>query len=194
MVLVRALTTVLAVVQVLLVSAGSLLAQPPCTKLDLPVRRVEPPPSQYARFCAKRPGQCALAGTAELRWSESLFDRLATVNRAVNAEITFIADMDRLGIEEDWSLPQNCQGDCEDFALEKRRRLVASGLPGAALTMAIVHHRTRFFPHAVLLAETDAGTWVLDDLSDELLCWDAVPYRFERRERPDGRWVRFKPH
>ena len=70
-------------------------------------------------------------------------------------------------------------------------RLADEGMPSASLTIAIVFHETLLFPHAVLLAETDAGTWVLDNLQDELLCWDAVPYFYTRREQPDGSWARF---
>jgi len=65
-------------------------------------------------------------------------------------------------------------------------------VPGAALTLAIAFNEVRFFPHAVLLAETTAGTWVLDNLNDDVLCWDSVPYLFTRRERPDGLWLRFE--
>jgi predicted transglutaminase-like cysteine proteinase len=165
---------------------------PDCTRLDLPVARTEPPPSQYADFCAREPGACALSGAAVLPWTPELQTALSGVNRAVNARVALVPDADR-GQEERWDFPVGCEGDCEDFALEKRRILVAAGLPSAALTMAIVHHRTRFFPHAVLLAETTAGTFVLDDLRDEPACWSATPYRFERRERPDGSWDRYMP-
>jgi predicted transglutaminase-like cysteine proteinase len=116
---------------------------------------------------------------------------LQRINRAVNAEIALVPDMPGERGEECWEFPARGEGDCEDFALEKRRRLVAEGVPSAALTMAIVHHEVQFFPHAILLAETTRGTWVLDNLHDELVCWDAVPYRYERRERPDGMWERY---
>lgn len=113
------------------------------------------------------------------------------MNRAVNAGITLVPDRIGEGSEECWEFPVQGTGDCEDFALEKRRKLVARGLPSAALTMAIVHHRGQFFAHAILLAETTRGTLVLDNLFDEVVCWDSVPYRYERRERPDGRWERY---
>jgi len=119
---------------------------------------------------------------------------VARVNREVNAEIEFQPDWDSLGVEDFWSFPAEGVGDCEDFALEKRRRLIALGLPGAALTLAIVHHTERFFGHTFLLAETSAGTFVLDNLDDSLRCWDAVPYRYERREGLDGRWFRYEPY
>ncbi|MDM7971062.1 MAG: transglutaminase-like cysteine peptidase [Paracoccaceae bacterium] len=172
--------------------SGNAPAQTPCTTLALPVLRVDPPPSQYVRFCTDHPSECALTGAAVLPFNPALIRLLSSVTAAVNSDIDLVPDPDR-GIEEDWDLPHDCQGDCEDFALEKRHRLVQSGLPSASLTMAIVQHETRHFPHAVLLVETDGGTWVLDNLSDTVMCWDAVPYHFDRREQPGGQWLRFAP-
>ncbi len=164
--------------------------EPRCNALAVPEHRLEPPPLQYAAFCERQPDACRLGGSEVIEWEDwrALLDR---VNREVNAEVRLVADMELLGVEECWRFPAEGEGDCEDYALEKRRRLVAEGLPSAALTMAIVHHEVKFFPHAILLAETTRGTWALDNLSDELLCWDALPYRYERRERPDGQWVRY---
>lgn len=167
-------------------------AVPRCGPIDLEVLRLEPPPTQYATFCGLDPEACALTGAPVLDWTEELHAVLSRVNARVNADVEFVSDADNLGEEEVWSLPVDCRGDCEDFALEKRRRLTGDeGLPRAALTMAIAFHEVGLFPHAVLLAETSRGTWVLDNLHDEVLCWDAVPYRYTRRERPDGEWARF---
>jgi predicted transglutaminase-like cysteine proteinase len=166
-------------------------AVPRCGPLDLDVLRLDPPPSQYTDFCEREPGACAMWGEPVLDWTEERHDTLARINATVNDEIEFVSDQDNLGQEEVWSFPADCRGDCEDFALEKRRRLVALGFPPAALTMAIAFHELELFPHAILLAETTRGTWVLDNLHDDLLCWDALPYRFTRRERPDGLWSRF---
>ncbi|WP_371037901.1 transglutaminase-like cysteine peptidase [Rhodosalinus sp. FB01] len=165
-----------------------------CPPLALAVARTEPPPSQYAAFCGHHPDACRLGGAARLEWTPETRAALARVNREVNAQVRLLADQECLGLEDLWDFPREGVGDCEDFALEKRRRLVALGLPGASLTMAIVHHRERFFAHAVLLAETTHGTWVLDNLAPQLTCWNASPYRYERRERPDGLWDRFTRH
>ena len=161
-----------------------------CEPLRLDVRRVEAPPSQYAAFCAREPHACALSGEPVIAF-QAARPLLERINRQVNHEITLVPDEPGERGEECWEFPAKDEGDCEDFALEKRRRLVAEGVPSAALTMAIVHHEVQFFPHAILLAETTGGTWVLDNLSDEIVCWDAVPYRYERRERPDGTWERY---
>jgi predicted transglutaminase-like cysteine proteinase len=161
-----------------------------CGPLRLDVRQTENQPSQYAAFCVKEPEACALSGEPVIEF-ETAKPLLERINRAVNRDIRFAPDEPGEIGEECWQFPTKGQGDCEDFALEKRRRLVLEGLPSASLTMAIVHHKVQFFPHAILLAETTQGTWVLDNLSDEITCWNAVPYRYERREQPDGTWVRY---
>lgn len=163
-----------------------------CMPMQLGVRAVEPPPSQYAAFCQTEPDVCSLEGQAKIPWTDALHDLLFSVQHEVNTEIAFVPDWENSGQEELWCFPENGMGDCEDFALEKRRRLVAAGVPGAALTIAIAFHEVMFFPHAVLLAETTTGTWVLDNLYDDVLCWDAVPYIYTRREQPDGLWLRFE--
>ncbi|HRQ58355.1 MAG TPA: transglutaminase-like cysteine peptidase [Azoarcus taiwanensis] len=164
-----------------------------CRALEIEVLRMEPAPMQYLDFCNANPGHCASGGEAILEWSEETEMTLARVNREVNAEIEFQPDWDSRGVEDFWCYPADGVGDCEDLALEKRRRLVALGSPRGALTLAIVHHREKFFAHTLLLAETTAGTFLLDNLDDALRCWDAVPYRFERREGSDGRWIRYSP-
>jgi predicted transglutaminase-like cysteine proteinase len=162
-----------------------------CPPMNLPATRAEAPPSQYTDFCTREPAACQLEGDTVIAWSVALATRLGTVNAEVNAAVRFVPDWDSTGFEEHWSFPAKGIGDCEDIALEKRRRLVAAGLPGAALTCAIAFHLVDLYPHAVLLAEATEGTWVLDSLSDRLLCWTEVPYFFAQRELPDGGWLRY---
>ncbi len=175
-----------------LAPAAATADMPRCMTMLLDVRALEPPPSQYAAFCETEPAACRLEGDATIPWTDALHDLLFSVQRAVNTEIEFLPDWENSGQEELWCFPENGLGDCEDFALEKRRRLVAAGVPSAALTLAIAFHEVRFFPHAVLLVETTTGTWVLDNLYDDVLCWDVVPYLYTRREQPDGLWLRFE--
>jgi predicted transglutaminase-like cysteine proteinase len=113
------------------------------------------------------------------------------VNAAVNREIRLVLDVMQYDREEYWTLPENGRGDCEDKALEKRRRLAEMGLPRGAMRMALVFHRRLLTSHGVLTVETTAGTYVLDSATDEVQRWDQTPYNFEARERPDGRWTRF---
>jgi predicted transglutaminase-like cysteine proteinase len=166
---------------------------PRCAPLQQPIASVEGPPTQYEDFCQRYPASCILEGAPVIEWTTEVHQALSDVNARVNDEVEFVSDMDNLGVEEDWDFPRDCRGDCEDFVLEKRERLVELGFPRASLTVAFAFHEVQFFPHAVLLAETTAGTWVLDNLYDEVRCWDAVPYRYSRREQPDGTWLRFSP-
>jgi predicted transglutaminase-like cysteine proteinase len=69
--------------------------------------------------------------------------------------------------------------------------LVEFGLPRASMTMAIAHHKAKLSSHAVLLAETSDGTFVLDNMSDGIRCWSDAQLNYESRERPDGQWARF---
>ena len=143
------------------------------------------------RFCEDAPGACVLPGPQVVAATPELRAHLARVTAEVNARVVRTPDLDCAGGEEVWSCPETGYGACEDLALEKRRLLVAEGVPSAALTMAIVHDRTAFFAHAVLLAETDARTLVLDEVTDALLCSQAAPHEFDRPERPDGTWLRY---
>ncbi|WP_172300261.1 transglutaminase-like cysteine peptidase [Pseudoruegeria sp. HB172150] len=163
-----------------------------CTSLALDIRRTESRPTQYQVFCEATPRACLMQGPASIGLDPDRLQQVATVNRAVNNEIILRPDMECYGLEEIWTLHKaGGYGDCEDMALEKRQRLVEAGFPSAALTLAIVHHREQYFAHAVLLLESDHGTLVLDNLSDDIACWDDAPYEFERREHPDGTWIRF---
>jgi predicted transglutaminase-like cysteine proteinase len=173
------------------IAAAASAAGGDCGPLDLPVDRIAAAPTAYVEFCATNPGHCEMKGPHLLTWDDSVAERLARVNGAVNAEIRFMPDQECIGVEELWRYPVNGIGDCEDFALEKRRRLVTSGVPRAAMTIAIVHHRQLGFSHAVLMVETSQGSFALDNLSDAILCWNRLPYNFESRERPDGQWTRF---
>ncbi|SHH47693.1 Predicted transglutaminase-like cysteine proteinase [Marivita hallyeonensis] len=158
----------------------------------LPIAGVETAPGPYQTFCDKVPDACVLDGEDVIEWTDALYDSLSAINAEVNREIRFVPDQERLGVEERWDFPVEGVGDCEDFVLEKRRRLIDLGVPSAALTCGIAVHQVQLFPHAVLLVETSIGTFVLDNLEDEVMCWDALPYLYLLRERTDGLWDRFQ--
>lgn len=160
-------------------------------RLDLPVAEVVDKYPPYEDFCRRHPRQCDLGGAMVLVHSPALMQQLAVVNAAVNREIRFVTDIAQYNAEEYWALPMAGRGDCEDKALEKRRRLVAQGLAPGAMRMALVFHRSLLTSHGILTVETSAGTFVLDSSDDEVRRWDRLPYNFEARERPDGRWERF---
>lgn len=165
---------------------------PRCMSLAVPEAYIEDAPEPYIDFCNRNEGSCNLSGLEELEWTSELGALLRETNTAVNSSVVFIPDPENSGLEESWDYPEEGRGDCEDFVVEKRRLLVEAGLPSASLTCGIAFHEVQLYPHAVLFVETSAGTFVLDSLHDEVLCWDALPYFYTRRERPDGQWIRFQ--
>lgn len=164
----------------------------PTPSLNLPVVEVRNTYLPYASFCRRNPGHCEMVGPAIIDLTEELRQTLSEVNAAVNASINCMAsDKELYGQEEYWTYPSGGYGDCEDLAVEKRARLVERGLPRAAMTMAIVHHKRTLMAHAVLLIETTSGTYVLNSSTDKIVLWNEVPFNYESRERVDGTWERY---
>lgn len=112
------------------------------------------------------------------------------VNRAVNRSVREISDRRQYGRPEVWSLPTGRGGDCEDFALLKKRELIRLGLAPSKLAIATALDRRRN-SHAVLIIRTDQGDYVLDNLTDRMKPWHATGYSFLRMQditTPSG-WI-----
>ncbi len=122
---------------------------------------------------------------------------LRAVNDQVNSLMRAATDIQNYGVADYWNDPvlvRGVRGDCEDFALEKRRMLVEHGVPAAALSIAIV--RTRLGEeHAVLVVTTDAGDYVLDNLTYDVRPWRRAGYTWVARQGPgdDLAWVSLAP-
>ncbi|MBU1345806.1 MAG: transglutaminase-like cysteine peptidase [Alphaproteobacteria bacterium] len=117
---------------------------------------------------------------------------LETVNRRLNRAIRRGSDQDLFGQADIWVAPTGSRprGDCEDYVLAKRRTLIDAGVDPSRLSIALVQTR-RGEGHAVLLVATEAGEFVLDNLSPWVLRWDQAPYEWRERQAP-GRplsWV-----
>lgn len=120
----------------------------------------------------------------------ALLAELHAVNRSVNVAIAPANDRDA----DTWTLPLadgRRTGDCEDYVLEKRRALIAHGVPAKALSIAVVR-TLRGETHAVLVAATEAGELVLDNRSTRIVAWNETGYRWVKRQSPTdpARWVR----
>jgi len=118
-------------------------------------------------------------------------DLLNRVNRSVNAAIAPMSDGRSV---DTWSLPLADgarTGDCEDYVLEKRRALLAHGLPAETLSIAVVRTRTGE-SHAVLVVDTADGEMVLDNRAASISPWTQATYRWVKRQsRVDPAiWVR----
>ena len=143
------------------------------------------------QFCAERPDECrpVEAAAGPLVLTEALRRDLTEINRTWNKQIVAVTDESYYQKREFWTYPDGF-GDCEDFALAKRRALVERGWPPSSLLMALVRQRNGE-AHAVLVAVTDVGDFVLDNLVGDVLDWDQTDYKFVKMQTPStmSKWV-----
>ncbi|HJZ42623.1 MAG TPA: transglutaminase-like cysteine peptidase [Hyphomicrobiaceae bacterium] len=143
---------------------------------------VTQPPYGFVQFCERVPGECRLGPQEEQRFSAGpqRLTELDAVNRAVNREIEPATDLEIYGQTEYWTIPAS-RGDCEDYALLKRQRLMARGWPASALLITVVRDE-KGEGHALLLARTVQGDFILDNKVDEVKVWTRTPYDFVMRQ------------
>jgi predicted transglutaminase-like cysteine proteinase len=147
------------------------------------VSEVTQPPPGWIEFCARQPGECAstMAAPQNLALSRKTWRALVQVNNWVNETIKPLGDLEHWGVLERWSYPDDGYGDCEDYALLKRRMLIEAGWPREALLLTLVRGPDRE-GHAVLTVTTDKGDYVLDNMSWDILLWSKTGYRFVKRQ------------
>ena len=152
-------------------------------------------PIGWIGFCKKNPGECNLASTKTRRVSmtDDVWNLLVVTNASVNQSVEASSDMAHWGVNESWDYPTNGRGDCEDYALQKRKMLIKAGLPRQALLITVVLDR-RGDGHAVLMVRTNRGDFILDNQYREIMAWDKTGYIYLRRmseENPNS-WVSMK--
>ncbi len=143
---------------------------------------VAQPPYGFVQFCERMPSECK-SGVIQEQRLEASSERLAEldkINRQVNREIAPATDMEIYGQTEYWTIPTK-RGDCEDYALLKRKRLIARGWPSSALLMTVVRDE-KGEGHAVLTARTTQGDFVLDNKVNEIKIWHRTGYKYVMRQ------------
>jgi predicted transglutaminase-like cysteine proteinase len=150
-------------------------------------------PYGWVDFCGRRPEECNVQRLAALdvRLTDQAWAVLDRINRAVNASIEPISNLDHWGTMLDhWDYPVDGKGDCKIYALYKRKLLLDEGFPRQALLMTIVRDLDGE-GHTILTVKTDHGEFVLDNLSDEIRPWSATGYRFVKRQSQEdpNLWV-----
>jgi len=149
-------------------------------------------PVGHYEFCQRMPAECAqkTADQPPVELTHKLWAKIVDVNNLVNTMVTPRTDKEMWGVEEYWSYPANGYGDCEDYALEKRRQLAKAGVPYGNLLMTVVR-QPNGDGHAVLTVRTSMGDFVLDNLEPRVLAWNETQYQFLKRQsdRNSGVWV-----
>jgi predicted transglutaminase-like cysteine proteinase len=140
-------------------------------------------PIGWVDFCARYAGECDTHASAprDVVFTKKAWADLVRVNKWVNEHIKPVTDMEHWGVVEQWDYPDDGYGDCEDYALLKRRMLIQAGWPREALLMTVVREKTGD-GHAVLTVKTDKGEFILDNQNEEILLWSETPYRYVKRQ------------
>jgi predicted transglutaminase-like cysteine proteinase len=164
---------------------------------DLPLGLPTAPPDAYVRMCARDASQCPLradglmtagfevpqagAPLSKARWAQ-----LNAINSEINQRVRYVSDQDQFGQADVW-VPATVEGDCEDYALAKRQLLWAAGWSPHDLSLALVSS-PQIGAHAVLIANTAQGAYVLDNASGWVMPWSKTDYTWITAQDADGRW------
>lgn len=149
-------------------------------------------PIGHYDFCRLNPAECSIKerDRGPEPMNGALWRKIVAVNVAVNSAIKPMNDIDIYGRDEVWTYPDNGEGDCEDYVLEKRRTLSQEGLSLSNLLITVVR-KPDGEGHAVLTVRTSRGDFVLDNLTDAVRQWDETGYNYLKRQSAEntGRWV-----
>ncbi len=148
-------------------------------------------PVGASEFCKVHRSDCGTNkhAVAAMVLTSERWQQLVDVNNAINASVVPVSDEDYYKVSEYWTYPDG-YGDCEDFALAKRKLLIANGWNPSTLLMTVVRE-SNGNGHAVLMVRTDRGDLVLDNQDGRVLLWNETPYHFLKRQSQQNadRWV-----
>lgn len=148
-----------------------------------------PAPSGAQELCQQYRWACSTKRSINLSSQEEM-KLVQQINRKVNASTREVTDQSQYKTPELWALPTARGGDCEDFALLKKRDLISAGIDPKRLLIATVLD-TRRNSHAVLVYRSAQGDLVLDNLTNRIKSWSDTRYLFLRMQDPKRphRWV-----
>lgn len=153
------------------------LSQAPAVHF-IKVRQPTLAPFAHVRFCMQNPDECRPGdGPMMVTLTSSASRTLQAVNNSINREIVGVNDSSD---SDDWEVNVK-RGDCEDFALTKRDRLIAAGISARSLRIAVATTPSGE-GHAVLVVKTTRGDLVLDNRTDRIKDW----------RETDLRWVKIQ--
>lgn len=147
------------------------------------------PPSGAQSLCKAYHWACATARSGGAVTAGQM-QIVREINTRINRRYREIGDRQQYGVTERWAMPTSRGGDCEDFALAKKRELIRYGIDPQRLLIATALDRRRG-AHAVLIFRSDQGDLVLDNLTNRILNWQKTGYIFMRMQDPNrpSQWV-----
>ena len=134
-------------------------------------------PIGHYEFCKQHPDECGTTGANDpLVLNEANWKQILEINYTVNNSVEPLTDDEIYGVEERWTYPGSV-GDCEDYVVTKRARLIRMGLPPGALRIAFAKTRSGE-GHAVLIVRTTKGDYVLDNRTSAIRPMSQTGLRF----------------
>lgn len=148
------------------------------------------PPPGFLSFCSAEPEICSTEGVPQFAMlTEDRRAELERINRGINHRIRERPDSPSGVAADDWRVPQSV-GDCEDFAIAKKKALLDSGWPASSLLLTVGWLGDE--GHTVLTVRTSEGDLILDNRTDAIQTWSETPYRYFARQAPGvgDQWMR----
>ena len=173
-----------------LVAAQVALALP----ANIPIAGATNQPIGHYEFCRQYNNECGATGgdAGPLTLTQEIWKTILNVNYTTNTDVQPMTDMEIYGVEEQWTYP-DAVGDCEDYVLLKRKRLIEAGISPSNLLITVVL-QPNGEGHAVLTVRTDRGDFVLDNMRNKVLLWSETEYRYLKRQSSTnaGKWVKLQ--
>ena len=147
-------------------------------------------PYGHVAYCAANPAECrAKKSSNPEAMTASRLAMMQKINIRINQSIKPVSDIQSAGVADVWSASAK-SGDCEDYALAKRRKLINAGFKPANLRLAMTRIPSGI-AHLVLVVRTDRGDMVLDNLKNDIRPWNRTGYRFIKVQASGGssEWV-----
>jgi predicted transglutaminase-like cysteine proteinase len=141
-------------------------------------------PMAHTIFCLRYEDECRtrlLFRGGPILLTEARWADLKEINLSVNRAI--IPERNELGLAGETWLIDPERGDCSDYAVTKRHRLLKRGWPARTLLLGEVVIPSGEH-HLVLLVRTKSGDLVLDNLTPQIRPWSRAPFRWVRIQSP----------
>jgi predicted transglutaminase-like cysteine proteinase len=135
-------------------------------------------PFQHVRFCLRYPTDCKSNPdeNESIVLDAEVLGLLKRVNHDVNISIVPIVKDYGSNLQDGWTIAPET-GDCNDYAVTKRHKLMESGLPSKALRLSVVKTSSGI-GHLVLVVVTTKGDIVLDNLTEVIRSWQSTDYQW----------------
>lgn len=175
------------------VGMGTVIAAPFQASAAPPQMKVAGRTSQpigHYEYCQQNVRDCSIRArtTSPVKLTRARWAEMVEANARANSTVAPVTDLEYYGVEEHWVMPGRA-GDCEDFALMKRKELMSKGWPASALLITVVRQKNGD-GHAVLTVRTDRADYILDNLNGRILPWNETEYTYLKRQAAahSGAW------